>query len=107
MRLCTEKEGRNPKYKQSQREREIRGKGEIPERHPKRNENLSLKIVHAEPNDCAAEVFTIQTGITALSKPRMVRMAFVAPNVLEVDDPQATALVAHDVPARQIAVDEP
>jgi len=33
-------------------------------------------------------------------------MARVVPNVLEVDDPQATALVADYVPTRQVAVDE-
>jgi hypothetical protein len=29
------------------------------------------------------------------------------PDVLEVDDPQATTVVTDDVPARQVAVDEP
>jgi hypothetical protein len=33
-------------------------------------------------------------------------MAFVVPDVLEVDDPQAAALVADDVPACQVPVDE-
>jgi hypothetical protein len=67
----------------------------------------SLKIVHAEPNDCAAKVFTVQNGFWVLSIPRIVRMAFMVPDVLEVDDPQATALVTDDVPAREVAVDEP
>ena len=33
-------------------------------------------------------------------------MAFMVPDMLEVDDPQTTALVADDVPARQVAVDK-
>lgn len=64
-------------------------------------------MVHAEPNDRTAEIFTAQNGLAALSKPGIVQMAFVVPDVLEVDDPQATALVADDVPACQVAVDKP
>ena len=39
-------------------------------------------------------------------KPRIVRMARVVPDVLEVDDPQSTELVSDDVSACQVAVDE-
>jgi len=34
-------------------------------------------------------------------------MAFVAPDVLEINDPQATSVVADDVSACQIAIDKP
>jgi len=34
-------------------------------------------------------------------------MALVPPDVLEVDDPQTTALVTNDVPACKVTVDEP
>jgi hypothetical protein len=70
------------------------------------SKNTRLQIVHAEPNDCAAEIFTVQNGLTALSKSGAVQMAFMMPDVLEVDDPQATALVADNVPACQVTVDE-
>lgn len=68
--------------------------------------NLCLKIVHAEPNNRTAEVFAIQNGLTRLIKPRVARVARVVPDVLEVDDPQPTELVADDVSACQVAVDE-
>jgi len=73
---------------------------------PKKGENICLEIVHAEPNDRAAEIFAIQNGLTASSKPRIARMTRVVPDVLEVDDPQATALVADYVPTCQVAIDE-
>lgn len=41
-----------------------------------------------------------------LVKLRIVQMAGVVPNVLEVDDPQPTVLVADNVSACQVAVDE-
>ena len=97
----TGREG-TPKYKQSH------GGGDLEERRdPRRNENLCLKVVQAEPNDRAAEVFAVQNGIAASPKPRIVWTTFVVPDVFEVDDPQATALVADDVPACQVTVDEP
>jgi len=41
-----------------------------------------------------------------LIESRIARMARVVPDVLEVDDPQPTELVADDVSACQVAVDE-
>ena len=69
-------------------------------------ENTPLQIVHAESDDCAAEIFTVQNGLTALSKSGVAQMAFMMPDVLEVNNPQATALVADNVPARQVTIDE-
>jgi len=74
-------------------------------RDPRRD--LRLKIVHAEPNDRATEIFTVQDRLAALSRPRAVRMTLVMPDVLEIDYPEAPAFVTDDVPARQVAVDEP
>ena len=72
----------------------------------RRPESLRLKIVRAEPNDCTAKIFAIQSGLTALPKSRISRMACVMPDVLEVENPQATELVTDDVSACQVAVDE-
>ena len=63
-------------------------------------------MVHTEPDDGTTEIFTVQNGLTALSKPGIIQVTFVVPDVLEVNDPEATPLVADDVPACQVAVDE-
>lgn len=69
-------------------ERKTQDKGWAPAwAHKKGGGNLDLQIVHTEPNNCTTEIFTVQNGLTALSKPGIVEMAFMVPDVLEVYDP--------------------
>lgn len=70
------------------------------------NKKTYLKIVRTEPNNSTTEVLAIQNGLTVVIKPRITSMACVASDMLEVEDPQATKLVADDVSACQVAVDE-
>ena len=70
------------------------------------NKKTYLKIVRTEPNNSTTEVLAIQNGLTVVIKLRIISMACVVFDMLEVEDPQATKLVADDVSACQVAVDE-